>query len=132
MPRYAPSGKTELSPDTVVTENGHPAAGDFSTLGKNSVHNVSGKSKFREAAQKIKRMVDRYFSGSSLSGRGRESFEDYLPVSDRPVEDARTFGLDIEGYKHCIIDQDVAHAYSKQRNVEGPNRADRARFLAAS
>ena len=78
----------------------------------------------KSAIQKVSRIVKRYLDGKSTNGQGKDSYEDYLVVSDRLVKDLGDLGLDVSNYKHTIIDNDVKHAFDKHGvgNEKDPNQ----------
>lgn len=78
--------------------------------------------RFTDAKQKIQRIVQRVRDGLSTSAHGRDSFEDYLPVSEETAERISKLGFDVRGYVHSLTDASVAHALSRHgegREVNG-------------
>lgn len=73
------------------------------------------------ARAKVKRIIDRVVQGKSTHGQGRDSFEDYLPVSDELVSKAKELGLDIKGYVHVVVDDSFGHL----ENRHGPKTETR-------
>lgn len=70
-----------------------------------------------KAKPMVKRIVDRAFNGESTHGRGRESFEDYLPVTDDAADEIKEkTGFDVRGYFHSLVDSTVTHI----NNRHGP------------
>lgn len=78
-----------------------------------------------EAVSKAKplvmRIINRVLSGQSTHGRGRDSFEDYLPVTDEAADEIRLkTGHDVRGYVHTVVDSDLAHV--RNRHGEGAEK----------
>lgn len=70
-----------------------------------------------KAKPMVKRIVDRAFNGESTHGRGRASFEDYLPVTDDAADEIKEkTGFDVRGYFHSLVDSTVTHI----NNRHGP------------
>lgn len=69
--------------------------------------------RFTDAKQKIQRIVQRVRDGLSTSAHGRDSFEDYLPVSEETAERISKLGFDVRGYVHSLTDASVAHILNR-------------------
>lgn len=62
----------------------------------------------------VGRVVDRFFNGESTNGHGRDSYEDFMPVTDAAAEEIMSAtGLDVRGYVHNIIDSGVGHIHGR-------------------
>lgn len=78
----------------------------------------------------VNRIVDRVVRGESTHGQGRDSFEDYLPVTDDAADQIlKITGLDVHGYFHTIKDSDVAHV-AKRHGPSNESRSDQIPFAA--
>ena len=71
----------------------------------------------------VKRIVDRVVRGESTHGQGRDSFEDYLPVTDEAADEIlKRTGHDVHGYVHSVTDSDLSHI--RNRHGEGNEARD--------
>lgn len=71
----------------------------------------------------VKRIVDRVVRGESTHGQGRDSFEDYLPVTDAAADEIqKRTGHDVHGYVHTVVDSDLSHI--QNRHGEGNETRD--------
>ena len=75
---------------------------------------VNGR--FADAKKRIARIVQRVRDGLSTNAHGRDSFEDYLPVSEETAERIGRLGFDVHGYVHSLTDASVAHALGRHGN----------------
>lgn len=76
------------------------------------------------AREKISAFLER-IRGRVFNSKGRESFEDYMPVSDSFADRVQELtGIDVHGFTHSIVDDNVRHALSRhgQGNESRPGQ----------
>lgn len=65
------------------------------------------------AREKISAFLER-IRGRVFNSKGRESFEDYMPVSDSFADRVQELtGIDVHGFTHSIVDDNVRHAMNR-------------------
>lgn len=69
----------------------------------------------------FKKIIDRVLDGKSTHGQGNDSFADYLPVSKEESDLLKQYGVDVEGYTHTVVDNDIQHAINRH-GVDGEFR----------
>lgn len=101
-----PLSATEDIPrnDQIITHLGNLSSQDIGDMRLDTLS---------DAVAKVERIVDRFLSGQSTNGYGRDSYADYLPVSERLTNDLKKLGIDVDGYTHSVLDSDIAHAYAR-------------------
>lgn len=101
-----PLSATEDIPrnDQIITHLGNLSSQDIGDMRLDTLS---------DAVEKVERIVDRFLSGQSTNGYGRDSYADYLPVSERLTNDLKKLGIDVDGYTHSVLDSDIAHAYAR-------------------
>lgn len=109
QPRQQEAGAAE-------TQEGTQGAGKTEEL------KFSIDSKLSAAKTKIAAFLSR-IKGQALHSRGRDSFEDYMPVSESFADRVQAVtGIDVHGFTHSIVDDGVRHAM--KRHGEGNEKAE--------